>query len=110
MSSTPSSVRTVLVALMLSLAVGGCVVSPYGDVYDDGFVSVAPPPPRFEAVGPPPYPGWFWIGGNWGWSGNRYVWNRGHWSSPRRGYAWVPQRWDRGRSGWRSRRGHWERR
>lgn len=111
MANIPSGARNLLAAVTLSLALAGCVVGPGpGGFYSGGFVTTAPPAPLFESVGPPPYPGWFWVGGSWNWAGNRYRWNRGHWQAPRAGYRWVPQRWDRGSRGWRSERGHWERR
>jgi hypothetical protein len=109
MVGIPSSVRSLCVALTLSLALVGCVVEPGPVGFSGGFVSTAPPAPQFESFGAPPSPGWFWVGGNWNWTGGRYTWNRGHWQAPRSGYRWVPQRWDRGSQGWRSSPGHWER-
>ena len=110
MSKIPSSVRCLLAALTLSLALSACVVGPAPGYGGAGFVTIAPPALQFESYGAPPQPGWFWVGGYWGWSGGRYVWMRGHWQGPRAGYRWVPQRWVRTQGGWRSNPGHWARR
>lgn len=114
MSKFPSSVRSPLAALTLSLslALAGCVVGPAPDgdyAYGGAYVTLAPPAPQYEYYGVAPYPGWFWTGGFWRWDGHRYDWERGHWQAPRRGYRWVPHRWERGDRGWRERGGHWER-
>ena len=102
-----SRARNVAAALGLSLALGGCVVAP-PRYYVGGTVTIAPPPPRVEYYGPPPYPGYFWIGGNWNWGPGRYVWVPGHWAAPRPGYRWVPRHWVQGpRGGWHVAGGHW---
>ncbi|MHB1870533.1 MAG: hypothetical protein ACYCT1_06745 [Steroidobacteraceae bacterium] len=95
-------------ALGLSLALGGCVVAPPGRYYGPVAV-VAPPPPRVEYYGAPPYPGYFWIGGYWRWAPRGYLWVRGHWAAPRPGLHWMPRRWVRGRRGWHLAGGHWAR-
>ena len=100
------------------LALTGCVVAPvgayHGQPYGYGYgeaVGVAPPPIQGEVIGVAPFPGYLWIGGYWGWSGGRHVWNRGRWSSPREGHRWEAHRWERAdRGGWRERPGRWERR
>ena len=97
-------------ALTLSLALTGCVVEPAPGGYYAGLATVAPPAPQYEYYGVPPQPGWFWIGGNWSWSGGRYVWTRGHWQAPRSGYRWVPHHWVHGSGGWSAEPGHWARR
>ncbi len=96
-------------ALLLSLALVGCVVVPAEPYYAGGPVMATPPPPRAEVVGVAPYPGYVWIGGYWNWSGNRHVWVGGHWEAPRPGYRWVPHRWEHDRDGWRLHGGRWER-
>jgi hypothetical protein len=109
-----SASRPRRIAVALALAAGatiltGCVVAPVGPYYGEP-VAVAPPPPQYEPIGVAPYPGWFWIGGYWGWQANRHVWIGGHWEQPRPGYRWTPHRWDQGPRGWREAPGRWERR
>lgn len=108
-----SRIRNAALALGLSLALGGCVVGPpgyYGQGgYYGGVVTVAPPAPRVEYYGSPPYPGDVWIAGYWRWGGSRYLWQRGHWSAPRAGYRWVPHRWEHGSRGWHAVGGRWAR-
>lgn len=105
--------RTGVVAAAAAL-LGGCVVAPVGPVpVAEGpvvYAPMAPPPPQYEVVPAAPFAGAVWIGGSWGWSDNRYVWNRGHYERPRPGYRWQPRRWERGPHGqWESRGGRWER-
>lgn len=120
--------RRAALLTLLTAALGGCVVVPahrgyrgyggYGGdrsepVYPggpDGYVTVAPPQAQYEAIGVAPYPGWFWIGGNWTWRASRHVWVGGRWEAPRRGLRWQPHRWEpisQGR-GWRERHGGWQ--
>jgi len=94
-------------ALMLSLA--GCVVVPAQPYPAGEVVTVAPPPPQVEYIGPPPAVGYVWLGGYWGWHGGRHVWVGGHWEAPRAGYYWVPHAWVREGNGWRMHEGHWAR-
>ena len=70
-------------------------------------VDVAPPAPYVEVVPAIPYAGAIWIGGYWGWYGNRHQWVPGRWDQPRPGYsyhahAWVNQggRWQLHGGGW----------
>ena len=76
------------------------------------YVEVAQAPPTV-IVEPRPYapgPGYMWIDGYWGWGGDRYVWERGHWAAPPRGYSvWVGPRYDRYGRGYRYAPGHWSR-
>ncbi len=95
-------------ALLLSLALVGCVVVPADGYYGGPVVGVAPPPPRAEVIGVAPYPGYFWIGGYWNWTGHRHDWVGGHWEAPRPGYHWVPRQWSQDRDGWRLHGGRWE--
>ncbi len=111
MTRVVSRPRNAAIALGLAAALGGCVVAPApGPYYDGGYVAVAPPPPRIEYYGTPPYPGYFWIGGYWRWGPGRYVWAPGHWAAPRPGYRWVPPHWEHGERGWHEDGGRWERR
>jgi hypothetical protein len=95
--------------LMLAVALAGCVVVPDQRHYPGGVVMVAPPPPREEVIGVPPVPGYVWIGGYWGWVGDRHEWVPGRWAAPRPGRHWVGHQWVRQGDGWRMREGHWER-
>jgi WXXGXW repeat (2 copies) len=101
-----------LLAAAAALALlSGCVVAPLG--YQPGYagteVAVAPPPPQAEVIGVAPAPGFFWIGGNWGWNGRAHYWSPGHWEAPRAGYRWAPHHWVQQGRGWREAPGHWER-
>src|SRR5690348_5879535 len=98
-----------LSALLLSLTLAGCVVTPVGDYAYDG-VYQAPPPPRYEVIGVAPAPGFFWIGGSWYWERGGYNWHLGRWEARRPGYTWVPQGWHRQGNRWVMREGRWARR
>lgn len=77
------------------------------------WVSVGPPPVRYEVV-PAPRVGWVWAPGYWGWRHGHHVWVRGHWVRERVGYVYagphwvavgprwvfVPGRWHHHRPGW----------
>jgi hypothetical protein len=96
--------------LVAAWALAGCVVSAR-PAYVGDTVMLAPPPPHSEVIGVAPAPGYFWIGGYWGWEGGRHVWRAGHWEPRRAGYHWVPNRWVAVRGGgWRLAEGHWARR
>ncbi len=96
---------------------GGCIVVPAGRHYggrgpqseDDEVVSVAPPAPQVEVVVAAPGPGYFWIGGHWGWIGSRHAWIGGRWEGYRPGWRWAPFAWMPHRHGWRRNPGRWER-
>ncbi len=98
-----------LCLVVLSAALGGCVVEPDQGHYVGGVVMVAPPPPREEVIGVAPSPGFVWIPGYWSWVGGRHEWVPGYWHAPRPGYHWVAHAWVRQGDGWRIRPGHWER-
>ena len=108
-----------LLALGAPLVLSACIVVPVGHRYgsggpspenDDGdVVTVAPPAPQGEVVVAAPGPGYFWIGGYWGWIGGRHVWVGGRWDTYRPGWRWVPFGWGRYRHGWRASPGRWER-
>jgi hypothetical protein len=107
----PASVRLIAAGLLTCAVLAGCVVEPARPVYYSGeVVAVAPPPVREEVIGVAPGPGYFWIGGYWGWAGGRHEWVAGRWEAPREGYRWVPHAWAREERGWRLHPGHWERR
>jgi hypothetical protein len=40
------------------------------------------PAPMVEVTPACPAPGSIWVGGNWGWCDNQWVWTRGHWGPP----------------------------
>ena len=86
-----------------------CVVVPARPYGGGEYVAVAPPRPVVEVVGVAPAPGYFWVGGYWGWVGGRHEWRPGYWEAPRAGYRWVPHAWDHEERGWRTHEGHWER-
>jgi len=97
-------------AILASVALVGCVITPMGPgLYIGGPVAVAPPPMREEVIGFAPYPGYVWASGYWGWEGGRHVWRAGRWQPGRPGYRWVPHHWEEARGGWRLAGGHWER-
>lgn len=104
--------RNAAIGLGLSLALSACVVAPrgyYARGYYGGAIVVAPPAPRVEYYGPPPYPGEIWIAGYWRWGGRRYRWVPGYWTAPRPGYRWMPRRWVHGPRGWHMAGGRWRR-
>ena len=107
--------------LVLALAAAGtlsaCIVVPAGRVHgsrppddddDRDVVTVAPPAPQVDVVIAAPGPGYFWIGGHWGWLGGRHVWVGGRWEAHRPGWRWAPFGWARHRRGWRAVPGRWE--
>ena len=81
-----------------------------GDYGDDIVVDVAPPAPYVEIVPRIPFAGALWIGGHWGWGGNRHAWVPGRWEQPRPGYGWRPHAWVPQRGQWHLRGGGWVRR
>ena len=107
-----SRIGRVTIVLGLSLALSACVVGPpgyYGRGYYGGAILFAPPAPRFEDYGAPPYPGDVWIAGYWQWAAGGYRWVRGYWSPPHPGYRWVPHQWVHGSRGWQMTGGQWAR-
>ena len=96
------------IVLVCFAMLSGCVVAPARPYYGEDVVAVAPPAPRQEVIGVAPAPGFFWIGGHWGWAGGRYEWAPGHWEAQRGGQHWVPHEWVHEEHGWRQRPGHWE--
>ena len=74
-----------------------------------GFVQIAPPSPRYEAV-PRPLRGQVWVPGRWVWNEREYVWRAGLWQSERPDYVYAPGRWVTGDGGWRWAEDQWRRR
>ena len=104
--------RLFLGALLLAISAPamGCTVytRPPPDTVVE--VSDAPPPPPAEVEVVPPSPGveYVWIGGHQRWTGQRYVWERGHYDRrPNRNARFVRAHWEhRGRATvWVD--GHW---
>ena len=114
MSLTPFRLACVAAC---ALALSACVVAPYprqvayggGGYAPDGdvIVDIAPPAPYVEVVPALPYAGGVWIGGYWGWQGNRHAWVPGRWDRPRVGYAYRPHAWVQIGSRWHLRGGGW---
>lgn len=65
-----------------------------------GVIQVAPPPPRYEAA-PRILSNQVWVPGRWNWSGQQYVWQRGHSERMRPDYVYAPGRWVAADGGWR---------
>jgi hypothetical protein len=71
-------------------------------------IRIGPPPPVVEHYGPPPRPGWVWVGGFHRWDGARYVWVAGHYAAPPRpGVRWVPDGYYRRGGQYYYRHGYW---
>jgi hypothetical protein len=71
-------------------------------------IRIGPPPPVVEHYGPPPRPGWVWVGGFHRWDGARYVWTPGHYAAPPRpGVRWVPDGYDHRGGRYYYRHGYW---
>jgi hypothetical protein len=103
-------IRNAAIITALAASLSACVVYPARGYYVGPVVAVAPPAPQVEVYGVAPGPGYFWVGGYWGWEGGRHVWHGGNWERPRPGYAWVPHRWVHERDGWHFAQGHWNHR
>jgi hypothetical protein len=110
--------RSLLAALALPLMLSACIVVPAHRGYRGGgdpgysapqgvYVDSPPPPAYTEVIPAMPYPGGVWIGGYWGWSGNRHQWVPGYWERPRPGYRYEPNRWEPDGRRWRLRIGGW---
>ncbi len=66
------------------------------------------PPPRYEALPPPPGGAYIWQPGHWRWNGYQYVWFPGryiprgpyahfvpgHWALRYGQWVWIPQHWN----------------
>ena len=88
-------------ALLGLLALGGCVVesvNPYPVL----------PPPRVEAVPPPPSAVVVWEPGHYHWNGVGYVWIPGHYVTRMAGmHRWVHGHWANRGGPWVWVPGHW---
>jgi len=81
-------IKTLLPAAVLAAVLGSTAVSAQAAPY----VTVAPPPPRAEAL-PPPRHGYVWTPGYWNWNGHRHVWVSGTWVRERPGWHYAEPRW-----------------
>lgn len=72
------------------------------------YVTVPPPPVRYEVVPAPRY-GYVWAPGYWDWRGHRHVWVSGYWVPARTGYYYHPYRWVNTDGRWYLDRGRWSR-
>jgi hypothetical protein len=111
-----------LIAALSALTLSACVIAPYPArrvVYAEPaptyaqepevVVDAAPPAPYIEVVPPLPYPGAIWIGGYWGWQGQRHHWVQGRWDRPRPNQNWRPHAWVNQGGRWHLRGGGWVR-
>jgi YXWGXW repeat-containing protein len=86
-----------LMKRLLAVAALGLMMT--GPAFAQGYPPI--PPPRAEAVPPPPGTNYVWEGGHWRWTGAQYVWAPGHYVIRRASYhEWVPGHW-------RDRYGRW---
>ena len=117
---TQTMTRRWLPALLLGSGaslLAGCVVAPAYPTYSgygtavaagDVYAPMAPPPLVNEVIPVAPSPAYVWVGGSWGWSGNRDLWHPGRWAMPPRpGYGWHEGGWNHGPGGWRHSGGRW---
>ena len=73
-------------------------------------VETAPPPPKVEAVGPSPEPGYVWMPGYYAYYAKTgYQWNDGDWQPSRPGYHWKAPYWEQMGSTWVFTPGEWQR-
>lgn len=70
------------------------------------YVTVAPPPPRYERV-PAPRAGFFWASGHWEWRGRRHEWVPGVWVAERPGFVYSPAVWVQRDGRWIMEGGRW---
>jgi len=58
------------------------------------YAPVLPPPPQVEVIPPPPMANAVWIGGQWAWNGQIWLWVRGGWRfAPGVSLQWRLPRW-----------------
>lgn len=72
------------------------------------YVTVAPPPPRYERV-PEPRVGYAWTPGYWEWRHRRHEWVGGSWVAERPGYVYAQPRWTEREGRWYREEARWER-
>jgi hypothetical protein len=87
----------ILLALAGSLFMSSCA----------GYYVAAYPSEPYYVRPAAPYAGAVWIGGEWYWSGGRYVYRNGYWAAGRPGHVYVAGSWYRGPRGYAWHRGHW---
>lgn len=95
--------KKILIMFVVFLIVGASAKAQYVKVRVNfpGGVSIGAP-------GRPPYPGAIWVGPEWVWRGNRYVYIPGYWAKPRKHrIVWIPGHWNYTRKGYRWVPGHW---
>ena len=91
--------------LLMAVALGGTLlISACGG--SGYYVSAQLDEPAYERP-VSPYADGVWIGGDWNWSGGRYVYQQGHWEHGRAGHTYVAGNWEQGSRGYRWHRGHW---
>jgi hypothetical protein len=106
----PSSILTILLALLALTPLAGCYYGPYEGPGVGVEVGGPPPGLRAEVRVGPPGPGYYWVPGYWDWNVSRadWFWVSGSWVRPPRARAvWVSPRYERHRNHWMYRRGHW---
>lgn len=90
------------VGIMLALA-GSLFLSSCAGSY---YVTDQPVEPVYDRPATP-YEGAIWIDGEWGWTGGRYQYSRGHWDRPRQGHSYMRGNWEHTSRGYAWRKGHW---
>jgi hypothetical protein len=86
---------TLLLALLLSAALGACAPAYYVEVEHEPVIAPMPPPADLGETPPPmPWPDAVWTRGYWYWTGENYAWVPGLWSRPPAvGFVWVHPGW-----------------
>jgi len=101
-----SGVSERVISYMINTA-GDASAIPSGTATTVVVNDLPPPPPIEETIGVAPGPDYFWVGGQWVWSG-RWTWVGGHWAYPPHPHAvWVSGYWVRGPHGWYRTDGYW---
>lgn len=72
------------------------------------YITVAPPPPRYERA-PRHRAGYIWSPGYWDWRGNRHEWIGGSWVRERQGYVYHQARWIERDGRWQREGSRWDR-
>ena len=72
-------------------------------------VKIRPAAPAFRARPISPSPAHIWIGGNYAWRNNQYMYTDGYWAVPKVGHRWIEGHWKHRRGGWVWVPGHWKR-
>jgi hypothetical protein len=99
--------RHLLIAAVTLAVLAACTVRPPPGQFGQT-ATVAPPPPRVEAVPPPPAPTVVWVPGHWQWNGRDYVWESGHYlDRPTAQAVYEPGHWVESAGAWTWVPGHW---